>query len=481
MDKSYTENIPQEVLDEYIRDLRNPSEEDQRSGHQKAPQRRKAKHGPSDISGGDAENGSQFSTSAEEIFRGVAKGGMKGVDDDTFSTFSLLNGGRPRRGPPSMANFYSQESPRPSTPVPTAHSNHHSSDPEIKPSGSSLGEVFDLTVPENRLLNKSAAQPLSKHVDLPRQFDFAEKRRPTSTVMGVTSGETGRPKSQQSGTDSRYIQIYSVRNRNDIHAGHSTHLRRQGGEYSVVKDPDRDTDGGPVPEQSDGSYSEDDLSIRRSNGAYFGRSRSHRLKKNATETRHSPEPYGRRTGDANIARVYTKRPTPVDGASNYGSDDGLESVQRIRTSKAARNSTSRPSPEPRIIRSATTGARRTRRSGDEIPPRALKIELAPKIKNLDNAHDQVQTLWSYFKEVLKPVCDSFIARLPDLHDSKKREFEYKVLSELMVTQVLLQADSIEPGDDETTRSSRRRLIKEVQAGLNVLDAHVGSLSLPQIL
>lgn len=91
----------------------------------------------------------------------------------------------------------------------------------------------------------------------------------------------------------------------------------------------------------------------------------------------------------------------------------------------------------------------------------------PNLKMLKTALDQVTALTGYLQQVLVPLCDEYVANPPT--EEKKREFEYKKLSETILAQVMLKADGIEPDGNETVRNARKALIKEAQANLNKLD------------
>ncbi|BDD60705.1 hypothetical protein MPDQ_006583 [Monascus purpureus] len=92
---------------------------------------------------------------------------------------------------------------------------------------------------------------------------------------------------------------------------------------------------------------------------------------------------------------------------------------------------------------------------------------SPNLKDFSTPLEQVNALVSYFRSVLLPLCNEYVANPPPL--GKVRDFEYKKLSETVLAQVILKADGIDPSGHEETRTARRALIKEVQASLNSLD------------
>jgi hypothetical protein len=91
----------------------------------------------------------------------------------------------------------------------------------------------------------------------------------------------------------------------------------------------------------------------------------------------------------------------------------------------------------------------------------------PNLKFLETPLEKVSALVGYLQQELIPLCDEYVADPPT--EPKKREFEYRKLSETILAQIMLKADSIEPNGDETVRNARKALIKEAQATLNRLD------------
>lgn len=92
---------------------------------------------------------------------------------------------------------------------------------------------------------------------------------------------------------------------------------------------------------------------------------------------------------------------------------------------------------------------------------------SPNVKQLKTALEQVTALAGYLNDELIPLCDEYVADPPT--DPKKREFEFKKLSETILAQVMLKADGIDPDGNETVRQARKALIKDAQANLKKLD------------
>ena len=85
-------------------------------------------------------------------------------------------------------------------------------------------------------------------------------------------------------------------------------------------------------------------------------------------------------------------------------------------------------------------------------------------------------------EALAMIADTFHATfLPQVHafmqhppkDQKGRDFEYKKLSESILTQVLMKLDGVETEGNEGLRATRKELVRETQGWLNDLDRMMG--------
>ncbi|OQE23428.1 hypothetical protein PENFLA_c011G00274 [Penicillium flavigenum] len=92
----------------------------------------------------------------------------------------------------------------------------------------------------------------------------------------------------------------------------------------------------------------------------------------------------------------------------------------------------------------------------------------PDLKTMRTAMEQLSSLTVYFERDIIPLCDEYIAQPPG--DIKKRDYEHRKLSEMVLSQVMLPVDGIEPEGDVTVRNARRALVKQAQHVLNLLDA-----------
>lgn len=74
---------------------------------------------------------------------------------------------------------------------------------------------------------------------------------------------------------------------------------------------------------------------------------------------------------------------------------------------------------------------------------------------------------SKFHTELVPMCVQFMANPPQ--DKAKKTFEYKKLSETILTQIIFKLDGVDTGGDPDARTKRKALVKEVQGMMARLD------------
>ncbi|KAF2125838.1 hypothetical protein P153DRAFT_389291 [Dothidotthia symphoricarpi CBS 119687] len=92
---------------------------------------------------------------------------------------------------------------------------------------------------------------------------------------------------------------------------------------------------------------------------------------------------------------------------------------------------------------------------------------APRAATPQTAMGKLDAIGSKFHTEFVPMCVQFMAHPPE--DKSKRDFEYKKLSETILTQILMKFDGVETEGDQDARMKRKALVKEVQGMLNKLD------------
>lgn len=96
-----------------------------------------------------------------------------------------------------------------------------------------------------------------------------------------------------------------------------------------------------------------------------------------------------------------------------------------------------------------------------IPP------FSPDLKQFKTPMEKITVLSEYLHQVLAPPCDEYVADPPT--DPKKRQYQYKMLDEMLTAQVLLKADGIETEGNDTIRSARKALVNEAHAYQKKID------------
>lgn len=92
---------------------------------------------------------------------------------------------------------------------------------------------------------------------------------------------------------------------------------------------------------------------------------------------------------------------------------------------------------------------------------------APNLNSFHAPADKVNALATYFHAELLPPSEAYIASPPS--EPKYRDFEHKKLTETIMAQVLLKADSIDHEGDQEVRGARKALVNEAQETSRRLD------------
>lgn len=121
-------------------------------------------------------------------------------------------------------------------------------------------------------------------------------------------------------------------------------------------------------------------------------------------------------------------------------------------SSAPRN----PSPAPRPIPSAA-------------PPQPSQPPKKPS-----TPAEALAVIADTFHTIFLPQVRTFMQHPPK--DEKSRDFEYKKLSESILTQVIMKLDGVETEGNEGLRAKRKELVRETQGWLNDLDQMMGKRS-----
>ncbi|KAF2637194.1 hypothetical protein P280DRAFT_492506 [Massarina eburnea CBS 473.64] len=105
--------------------------------------------------------------------------------------------------------------------------------------------------------------------------------------------------------------------------------------------------------------------------------------------------------------------------------------------------------------------------GGPARPTSAPPPNAPRSATPQTPMGKLDAIASKFHTEMVPMCITFTQNPP--HDPAKKSFEYKKLSETILTQVLMKLDGVETEGDQDVRAKRKALVKEVNAMLNKLD------------
>ncbi|CAK7233267.1 hypothetical protein SBRCBS47491_008550 [Sporothrix bragantina] len=110
--------------------------------------------------------------------------------------------------------------------------------------------------------------------------------------------------------------------------------------------------------------------------------------------------------------------------------------------------------------SGASGASRISNISSIAPPQAVQGGAMEKLNNIAQ----------HFDTKLLPLCDEFLEHTPA--EKKKREDDYRKISETVMQHVLLKLDEVDTGGDDANRARRKALVNKVQDVLKQMDGKI---------
>ncbi|PVH99748.1 hypothetical protein DM02DRAFT_614750 [Periconia macrospinosa] len=162
----------------------------------------------------------------------------------------------------------------------------------------------------------------------------------------------------------------------------------------------------------------------------------------------------------------------IDSATNTGSKKKSRKRGGRKSKKKSQSANASGSNTPGLAYSNATATNPEylpipSHIGGPARPTSAPPSSTPRPSAQQTPIEKLDAIASKFHTEFVPLCVSFTQNPPE--DKAKRTFEYKKLSETILTQILMKLDGVETEGDQHARAQRKALVKEVNAMLNKLD------------
>lgn len=167
-----------------------------------------------------------------------------------------------------------------------------------------------------------------------------------------------------------------------------------------------------------------------------------------------------------------------DDEDDDGVDSGTNTAGKKKSRKRGGRKNKRKGPTPTNTSGASTPGYTTGGAGAEYLPMPSNFTATPRPTSAPPQNTprpaepvtpiaKLEAIASKFHTELVPLAVQYMSNPPE--EKSKREFEYKKLSETILTQIIFKLDGVETEGDPDARIKRKALVKEVQGMLSKLD------------
>lgn len=159
-----------------------------------------------------------------------------------------------------------------------------------------------------------------------------------------------------------------------------------------------------------------------------------------------------------------------------GDDSGVNASGKKKSRKRGGRKSKKKGASANTSGTSTPGYS-TAGAGSEYLPMSSHINAGPRPSSTPPQNTKpaqphspiakLEAVASKFHTELVPLCVQFMSNPPE--DKAKKTFEYKKLSETILTQIIFKLDGVDTEGDPDARLKRKALVKEVQAMMAKLD------------
>ena len=186
---------------------------------------------------------------------------------------------------------------------------------------------------------------------------------------------------------------------------------------------------------------------------------------------------GAAAADDGAARAWSDNDDNDNDNDDYSDGDSGANTKKKSRKRGGRRSKKKGGAASATASGTSTPGYTTKGAGSEFLPIPSHINAAPRPSSAPpqparpaapvTPQGKLDGIASKFHTEFVPLCVQFMSNPPA--EKSKRDFEYKKLSETILTQIIFKLDGVETDGDQEARATRKALVKEVQGMLTKLD------------